>query len=654
MILVLKIMKYFLIPIMILVAFSFGFSLEYSYAYFGSIGTDCESWETRQETKKEYEELAKSLLSDWKIDSVIVGCNDSVSLTATIPQFSDNDTKYIVYIEPKYDLRKNTDSVNDFLENRNVEIEKLISKIKANKIFQEIDEKFVSKNIAIYYGSNEFGVSAQKNNNLPELIISLSTKNDHIFGLVASSNLELKTISVFDKAKKYAQDYFQESSQCEENEGKVFSFQNMILMYTDKGIDHDGIFPQVYTWWIGDGCSMILVKMNSEFELVEINDSFSWWGSFDESKFRNEEYKLLSDDSLKKILDEKVSNLIDWYYVFLVEAVRIDIVMEETINLHQQIDSEITDEQLKRKLHGHTIKAHSVLYSINEEIGNKKHELIRTEIESVNEIYSKLILDLGKNNQEKISPLTLVDLVEKSNHIQKMLNSETLSELEYSPHRQNNYFQFQNSLELVMDFFLIFFEMGSIIEELEERGFKVDYIHKDDAEDPFDFEIKIIPKDEKSVENTVTHVSSNGMNMLQTEFLLLASTFSSQGYASLSLETPFPNISNTNLDISENYQELAGDISTNQDFSNLQQEPIQELTPEILHDMIENIDKNYREFDPPLKQLKEHNTPKFVHCNNGLALVFKSTDGSPACVKSITAEKLIERGWTKDIEREPQ
>ena len=89
------------------------------------------------------------------------------------------------------------------------------------------------------------------------------------------------------------------------------------------------------------------------------------------------------------------------------------------------------------------------------------------------------------------------------------------------------------------------------------------------------------------------------------------------------------------------------------------QEPAQtkipeELTPEILHDMIENIDKNFRVFDPPLKQMKEHNTPKFVHCNKGLALVFKSTDGSPACVKSQTAEKLIERGWTKGIVREPQ
>jgi len=37
--------------------------------------------------------------------------------------------------------------------------------------------------------------------------------------------------------------------------------------------------------------------------------------------------------------------------------------------------------------------------------------------------------------------------------------------------------------------------------------------------------------------------------------------------------------------------------------------------------------------------------PDKVICNEGLQLIFKSTDDSPACVKSQTAEKLIVRGW---------
>jgi hypothetical protein len=37
--------------------------------------------------------------------------------------------------------------------------------------------------------------------------------------------------------------------------------------------------------------------------------------------------------------------------------------------------------------------------------------------------------------------------------------------------------------------------------------------------------------------------------------------------------------------------------------------------------------------------------PKNIMCNNDLDLIFKSSDGSPACVKSKTSEKLIQRGW---------
>jgi len=47
----------------------------------------------------------------------------------------------------------------------------------------------------------------------------------------------------------------------------------------------------------------------------------------------------------------------------------------------------------------------------------------------------------------------------------------------------------------------------------------------------------------------------------------------------------------------------------------------------------------------PLKQYMNGIPSGDVLCNEGLALIFKSTDGSPACVKSKTAQKLIERGW---------
>jgi len=48
----------------------------------------------------------------------------------------------------------------------------------------------------------------------------------------------------------------------------------------------------------------------------------------------------------------------------------------------------------------------------------------------------------------------------------------------------------------------------------------------------------------------------------------------------------------------------------------------------------------------PRMQVKQGVVPSDVICNDGLELVFKNSDNSPACVKPQTAEKLIQRGWT--------
>lgn len=49
--------------------------------------------------------------------------------------------------------------------------------------------------------------------------------------------------------------------------------------------------------------------------------------------------------------------------------------------------------------------------------------------------------------------------------------------------------------------------------------------------------------------------------------------------------------------------------------------------------------------EPPLKQIANGVLPEDVVCKEGLQLIFKSGDNSPACVKSQTAEKLVKRGW---------
>lgn len=49
----------------------------------------------------------------------------------------------------------------------------------------------------------------------------------------------------------------------------------------------------------------------------------------------------------------------------------------------------------------------------------------------------------------------------------------------------------------------------------------------------------------------------------------------------------------------------------------------------------------------PLKIFKEGISVKDIVCTEGLQLIIKAEDGSPACVKPDTAQKLIERGWAK-------
>ena len=54
-------------------------------------------------------------------------------------------------------------------------------------------------------------------------------------------------------------------------------------------------------------------------------------------------------------------------------------------------------------------------------------------------------------------------------------------------------------------------------------------------------------------------------------------------------------------------------------------------------------------FPPPLKQVQDGTNPSDVICTEGLELIMKFSDGQPACVKSTSVEKLIERGWALHV-----
>lgn len=54
-----------------------------------------------------------------------------------------------------------------------------------------------------------------------------------------------------------------------------------------------------------------------------------------------------------------------------------------------------------------------------------------------------------------------------------------------------------------------------------------------------------------------------------------------------------------------------------------------------------------QQFQTPLHQFKARIPANKVACADGFALVIKLEDGSPACVKPVTAQILIERGWAR-------
>ena len=61
--------------------------------------------------------------------------------------------------------------------------------------------------------------------------------------------------------------------------------------------------------------------------------------------------------------------------------------------------------------------------------------------------------------------------------------------------------------------------------------------------------------------------------------------------------------------------------------------------------VVSDATSNSKIIPSPLKQFKSGILPNNIQCKTGLALIFKTKDMSPVCVKSNTETKLVERGW---------
>jgi len=60
-----------------------------------------------------------------------------------------------------------------------------------------------------------------------------------------------------------------------------------------------------------------------------------------------------------------------------------------------------------------------------------------------------------------------------------------------------------------------------------------------------------------------------------------------------------------------------------------------------------HVTKNNIVMDPPLRQLKNGVAINDIKCIEGMQLILKKENGSPACVKPEDATALTERGWAQ-------
>jgi len=66
-----------------------------------------------------------------------------------------------------------------------------------------------------------------------------------------------------------------------------------------------------------------------------------------------------------------------------------------------------------------------------------------------------------------------------------------------------------------------------------------------------------------------------------------------------------------------------------------------------VEDTLDLHDESQKIYKSPRAQVRDGIESNEVVCKEGFNLLLKKSDGSPACVKESTVEKLIERGWGK-------
>ncbi len=203
--------------------------------------------DNEDEIRGEYEKLSNSLISDWELTNIHVGCFGEIQSFYQLPEFSSETTKYNVVLSPDYDLRYESPVIEDFLKKRNQVVSNSISKLHSNEVFKEVDAKFVNKSISFSYGTVIFGITAYNESGNKTSNFEIDTTRDDLVDFELTNDVDMKSLPIIQKARQHADDFLKNSpSHCEI---KICSESSCgkTDVYTSYTIDNRGITPYAYT-----------------------------------------------------------------------------------------------------------------------------------------------------------------------------------------------------------------------------------------------------------------------------------------------------------------------------------------------------------------------------------------------------------------------
>jgi len=240
---------------------------QYSFA---QEGISCVVPENAEEIKHEYIALSNSMITDWKLEHIHVGCFGTISTRYLLPDFSSETTNYIVLV-PDHDLRYQTETIENFLKNRNSVVADAILNLQTNQVFKEIDSKFSNKTISFFYGGMVFTVNAHNEYNSETNQFKINTLHDNLLDIKLTNDKDLKSLPIIQKVRQHADDFLKDSDShckiklCSESScGKTD-------IYTSMTMDSRGTVPYSYTARIdieGESCPPLMyIGLDTDMEL---------------------------------------------------------------------------------------------------------------------------------------------------------------------------------------------------------------------------------------------------------------------------------------------------------------------------------------------------------------------------------------------------